>query len=374
MNYLEELKHSAMVRNPIEVGKIDNIHGKYWACIGYYVLGLHDLRPRMGTFTNPWGAVSNPVFAAPKLRHINVSLSDLMDQRACELLEISARENRPLALMWSGGIDSTGVLSALIKNATNTEQIHVYCSQKSILENPVFYKNHISGKLKCGSIRELDVTEELIDSTIILHGDPGDCLFGPSMPMYAHLVPSGDHHKPWKDQRGELIKGIENNRSIPGFAEWYVNKISDNIQEVDAYNIHSVSEWWWWHYFNLKWEFSLLRPFFETRKSIQGTISQQHLQSYADTSFYNTDDFQSWSYSNLHRLFIDQKHHKQDLKQYIYELDRNEFYKTNKAKTVSIAGITGQRPMMLNKDLRAYTYWDKDMKAAIRDQLESYTG
>jgi hypothetical protein len=374
MNYVEQLKSSAMVRIPIEEGPVENIHGRYWACISYFILGLHDVRPRLGTFTNPWSATSNPIFAMPKLEHISTSLSDLMDQRACELLKISAKDGRPIAVMWSGGIDSTGVLTSLIKNATNPEQIHVYCSQKSILENPVFYKNHIVGKLKCEHIRTMDVNEDFIDANILVHGDPGDCLFGPSMPMYAHLIPSGGHNLPWKDQRAEIVRGIENGKSIPGFADWYVNKIADNIEEVNLYNIHTVSDFWWWHYINLKWEFSLLRPFFETRKNLHSTISAEHINRYADSSFYNTDTFQSWSYSNLHRLCVDQKNHKADLKQYIFELDKNEFYRQNKSKTVSVAGIMDKRPLMLTKDFYSYMPRNSGMSETVLSLLEDYKG
>lgn len=371
---IEDLKSSAMVRIPVTTGALHNTYGKYWASISNFIMGLHDLRPRHGTFTNPWGASSNPIFAAPVLRANNDSLSDMMDRRACELLDISARENRPLAVLWSGGIDSTGVLSSLIKNSTNNEQIHVYCSQKSIVENPFFYKNHIVGKLKCFHVRQLDCNEDFIDANILLHGDPGDCLFGPSMAMYAKLMPAGDHLRPWRDQRPAIIDGIESLRSIPGFAKWYVDKISDNIDEVNLYNIDTVSDWWWWHYFNLKWEFSNLRPFFDSRKNPYTTVSTHHLKKYADTTFFNTAEFQSWSYTNLPRLCLDKKGHKADLKQYIFELDKNEFYKNNKVKTVSNFGIIDNRPAVLTKDL--YSYFDSDpgVTELLVSCLEDYRG
>jgi hypothetical protein len=363
---------------PIELGVIHNMPGRYWGHISYFILGLHDVRPRIGTFTNPWGAVSNPIFAQPKVRFVGDSLSDLMDRRACELLDISARENRTIAVMWSGGIDSTGVLTALIKNCTNLDQLEVFCSQKSILENPVFFKNHISNKIKCSHVRELDVSEQFIDNNILVHGDPGDCLFGPSMPMYEQLVTTGAHRESWKNHRKDLIHGIASVKTIiPGFADWYVNKVSDNIEECEAfspYKIDSVSDWWWWHYFNLKWEFSLLRPFFETRKDLRTTISQAHLKRYADTVFFNSDDFQNWSYSNLDNLCIDKAHHKAPIKKYICEFDKNEFYMKNKPKTVSLAGVIANRPMVLNKDLYSYFSSDDGLSETMRQLLEDYKG
>jgi len=197
--HIENLKSSALVNLPIGVGwaNISNPCGQYWASIGSYVLGLHDVRPRQGTFTNPWGATSNPLFAAPKLKFDNNTLATLLDRRANELLSLDQR----IAIMWSGGIDSTCVLAALIKNSTNLSQLVIYCSNKSIQENPEFYNKLIKNKIECREVDELDVTNEFIDEHVLLHGDPGDCVFGPSMPMYRHLLANNQQRLP-----GDKIK------------------------------------------------------------------------------------------------------------------------------------------------------------------------
>ena len=136
--HLARLPSSTMVKQPISYRPegIKNIYGQYWLVIGDYVAGLHDVRPRLGTFTNPWSAVSNTIFAPPPIRAVNDSLNDLLDQRATELLATQ----RKLAVMWSGGIDSTCVLVALLKHLQHQDQLVVYMTDVSIAENPEFYK------------------------------------------------------------------------------------------------------------------------------------------------------------------------------------------------------------------------------------------
>jgi hypothetical protein len=379
--HLERLSSNIMVRQPISYHPIDvkNIYGQYWAVIGEYVAGLHDVRARQGTFTNPWSMASNKLFAAPPIRVVNNSLSDLLDRRACELLATQ----RKIAVMWSGGIDSTCVLSSLIKNASRLDQLVIYLTNVSIIENPVFYKKFIENKIECRNTASIDVTDEFINSHILLNGDPGDCLYGPSMPMYKHLQADRQQLLPWRENRNLIMEGIDNYRAkpgrpgvwfVPGFANWYVNKVSDNIEEVGIYDINTIADWWWWHYFNLKWEFSILRPFYGLRKNQRSTISLESVQSYVDTTFYNTEYFQNWSYTNLSRLCHDPKNHKIDAKQYIFKLDHNESYLQTKGKLESVYTQPWDMPAYLGKDFKSYYLTDPGCQEAMFELLEQYTG
>ena len=379
--HLENLRSSMMVRQPISYHPIDvkNIHGVYWANIGNYVAGLHDVRPRLGTFTNPWAMPGNKLFAAPPIRSVHDQLSDLLNRRAQELLA----NQRKIAVMWSGGIDSTCVLASLIKNTSNLDQLVVYLNKKSINENPGFYKNFIFNKIECLDTEQLDISDEFISSHILLHGDPGDCIYGPSMPMYKHLQADSRQLLPWRANRPLIIEGINNYRAkpgrphvwfVPGFTDWYVNKVSDNIDEVGTYDINTIADWWWWHYFNLKWEFSILRPFYIPRKNRRSAISPESLQSYVNTTFYNTEYFQNWSYTNLSRLCASPKNHKIDAKQYIFELDHNESYLQTKSKVESTIIGTFDMPAYIDKDMKSYYLTDPGCQEAIFELLEQYKG
>ena len=237
--HLDQLATSSVVNLPIGLDgiNISNPKGRYWAEIISNIMGSHDIRPRLGTFTNPWSAISNPLFSAPSLTYISDDLGTLLDRRSHELLT----QTLPIAVMWSGGIDSTCVLTSLIKNSKDTSQLIVYCNHKSINENPEFYKQFIDGKIECRDSTTLKVTGDFIDSHALLTGDPGDCLFGPSMAMYAELLPDNKHTLAWRDNRNLIARGIVSIGASTGFAEWYTDKVSDNIEEVGVENINSIS-------------------------------------------------------------------------------------------------------------------------------------
>ena len=329
-------------------------------------MGLHDVRARQGTFTRPWGSKTIPTFQTPVLSYTNDTLETLLNRRACELLSLS----KTIAIMWSGGIDSTTALTAFLKNTQNLEQLVVYLSETSINENPEFYKNYIQNKIQCRDVRRLDVTDEFIENNILVHGDPADCIFGPSMGMYKHLLADNRHRAPWRENRNLIVEGISNRGNDTGFANWYVNKVSDNIEEVGM-DILSISDWWWWHYFNLKWEFSMLRPFFYMRSGRSG-VTDETLNKYNQTSFYNTDYFQSWSYVNLARLCHDPALHKIDAKKYIFEFDHNHDYLNNKYKSESIVDDILKRPAYLDKNLKRYFANDPGLVEAQIELLEEY--
>ena len=352
-------------------GRVQNKFGQYWGDLSFQIAGLHDVRPRTGTFANPWGAVSDAMYVLPTLEPVLDSLATLLDRRANELLSLS----RPIAVMWSGGIDSTCVLAALIKNASEHNQIIVYHTNESIAENPEFYNKFIANRLQTGNADELEVTEEFLKTHILLHGDPGDCLYGPSMSMYKHLLPDAKHLLAWRSNRNLIIDGIVHRGAIHEFATWYVDKVSANISEAVGYDIVTIADWWWWHYFNLKWEFSIMRPFFISRaKTSRQCISASTVHDYVQNTFYNTDYFQNWSYTNLARLCYDPEQHKQQAKQYIFELDHNANYLNNKQKVVSILGNTATTPLYLGPDYRAYHYGDPGLAQAMILLLEQYAG
>jgi hypothetical protein len=368
--HIDNLKNSAMVHLPLRHLNLSG-PGKNWAEISFYVLGLHDLRPRQGTFTNPWSATSNPIFSAPKLVANNEKLSNLLDRRANELLS----RNQRIAVMWSGGIDSTCVLSSFIKNTQHMDQLVIYHTDRCIGENPVFYKNFIQDKIECRDTTTLDVTDEFIASHILTHGDPGDCIYGPSMPMYAFLLEDHKHLLSWRDNKNLIAQGIVNRGASTDFADWYTEKVSNNIEEVGVANINSISDWWWWHYFNLKWEFSLLRPFFDTRSTVKRlTIKPESIQKYSNDTFYNTDYIQCWSYTNLDTLCRDPLKHKIEPKSYIFDLDHNQDYFDNKQKLESITGDPSKRPAYMDQSFRSYFMNDPGVKEAIVSLLEQYRG
>lgn len=355
---------SLPLTRPIE----KNQSAMYWNSLIRTVIGVSDWRCRTGTFSNPWNSKSSIEFAPPPLAYTPDSFDDIANTRALELLHEARTTDRQLLVLWSGGIDSTFVLTSFIKNMLpeDQERIVVCCNFASIIENTQFYIKHISNKLQCMDYQEFDLTPNLMKKFIVIHGDPGDCLQGPSVPAYAKLMPDGTHKKPWKNHIAELEQTCQMHTSNPsytdGFGKWFVERVSENLEEVAPENVTTIADWWWWTYYNFKWEFSCQRPFYFSRQDYTTEFTKDLVEDYARNTYFNTADWQMWSYTNLQELVgMDRSTHKQHARDYIFELDRNQVYYDTKIKTAGApanleARRTSDLPFYFDQNWKGH-YW-----------------
>ncbi len=369
-----------------------NKYANMWLAGIKLLVGTVDLRPRSGTFTTPWMAPSSALYKIPKLEFVSETLSDLLDQRAIEINSEANRSNKRIAIMWSGGIDSTMILTSFLKNLSDNDKakLTIILTTTSILENIDFYLKYIRDKIECLNYLKINIDDNFLNQYILLHGDPADCLFGPSIPMYLHFVQREQHLMPWKENLEKMkehlnLFAIKNNFNVSNFGDWYVDKISNNLMETGQdKHVTTIANWWWWAYFNFRWEFSCQRPFFYLRaKSYEKSISEKNITDFAKNTFLNTDKFQLWSYSNLKKLINhDLSSHKQLAKDYVFEFDKNEIYFKNKIKIGTytpslIIRINNNRPVYYDKNWAGYNYEQPDsyrLKNILNLLLEGYKG
>src|SRR5262249_200908 len=90
------------------------------------------------------------LFPLPKICEFTKSYEEVCNGRALEVLARAERLDTSLYVFWSGGVDSTCVLVSLLKNATRAqkERIVVLLSEGSITEYPLFYHDHIRGRVR----------------------------------------------------------------------------------------------------------------------------------------------------------------------------------------------------------------------------------
>jgi hypothetical protein len=372
--------------------KIRNPKGRFWVAQRYIVMAVTDLRARSGEFETPWNAATDPLFKLPPLIHINDRLSDIVDQRAIELNQTAKDQNKHIMIMWSGGIDSTLVVSSFIKNlsAADLQNVTIVLTLNSIMENYNFYQTQIAGRVNCVSWLTVNFTNEFLEKNIVLHGDPGDCLFGPSISMYKDLMPDCKHLESYKNHLTTIAKTIEERNkeavlkfNVTGIGKWYADRITRNLEESAPADITNVAEWWWWHYINFKWQYSIMRPIFrrKTDGSELSPTTRENIESYCQNSFFNTDRFQQWSYSNLpYHVGNDQKNHKKQAKDYIYELDNDDVYRTHKIKIESVpvyddsAYFITKRPLLWSADWTGYHTEHPGLTDACVLHLEKFRG
>lgn len=310
------------------------------------ILGTHEVRARLGNFRNPWMSPVPDWYAPYPFKFSSVSLADVTDKRSLEMIEVAKKTNREIIIMWSGGIDSTLMLTSFLKNIpqADLELITVACTYQSIADNTEFYIKYLSKnkKIRLMNMTDLVTNNRCLDKYLVLHGDPADGLFGPSAGMYKYFLDRGQHLETWKKhflKMSELIEPrLETDGFVyPGLGKWYCDIVSRTLDESGQSDyISTVADFWWWNYFNFKWHVVSMLPLFSTLLDEWGEgITLQNQKFYAENLFFGSADFQHWSYTNLKELVGLDFHKTSKLKprEYIYDFDKNFRFFSRKRKT-----------------------------------------
>ena len=234
-----------------------------WTAVERNLFATVEIRPRAGYFDIPWQP--NSLFPIPDLEQpFNKTLAQVYDERSIEIFNQSQQSGKRIVIMWSGGIDSTSMLCAFIKNLSTDQlkSIVVCTTTEGIAENTFFYETQIRKRFDLLHLRDLDFSDQFLDRHILLHGDPGDCIFGPSVARYRHLWQDDQYLRPWKDSRHLLYHMYHDNNNLD-FSSWFVNGVCDNLSDLQDQglytNLKTLSDWHWWFYYNFKWQGSMTR-------------------------------------------------------------------------------------------------------------------
>ena len=353
-------------------------YGNLWLKTFKYVPFLNDLRSRSLPFTTPWGSDTHPEFMQlPKLEYTDKSLSDILDERAETLFARAVEDDKRIWIMWSGGIDSTTLIAAFIRTIDPValkERVSIVMSANSVAENFYFYSKFIHNQFETINWLDLDVTQELLEETIVLHGDPANALLScPTVSAFAPLVESKRHLLPFRNNLGTIIDNLNPDTE---WAEWYVHKLAAAIPETDSAT--SIAAFWWWNYVNFKWHGSILRPFFFTRKSVTEPITEEQFEYYYDTCFYINNDLQNWSYSNIDRIVQDPFNYKPEMRSYIHSVSGDDLYTKYKGfkasrRTNANAAQQTDIPLVYNKNWVGITQ-SPELLDTISELLSAYNG
>lgn len=228
--------------------------------------------------------------------------------------------NRKINLCWSGGIDSTTMLVGFLKHAPDLSQIRVVYSPFSVYENRNFlellHRDY-------PQVETLDISGTIYMDNhfdgLMLNGHGGDEFVSSLDDSFYEKVGGDGLYKPWKDYFRE-----QNQDNLIEFSENYFANAGKPIETLlDAR---------WWFYTSTKSQvFQIADNFFLTNQKdtkVEDTIG-----------FYDNYEFEALMYFNP-QLIIENRHdyrtHKNFMKKYIFEFDKNEDYFINKSKSNSI--------------------------------------
>ena len=130
----------------------------------------------------------------PKDRFTAKTFAEVCDDAAIEII----KGDMPIDVAWSGGIDSTAALVALLKAGIDLDRLTILMLPEtpgtrrlpfrcgSVAEYPEFFKKYINGKIQWRMVK--DVRQEICSDRLMLTGELGDQLFG-SIRLFSRFQP-----------------------------------------------------------------------------------------------------------------------------------------------------------------------------------------
>ena len=288
---------------------------------------------------------------SPKYDSSFTKTFETVTDEQCQLW-LKQKSNRPWVVFWSGGTDSTLILTAILKHTTpaDRQNIRVACNRVSVYENPYFFYDHVLPNFKIIDSQTLVQDYEFYDTHYILGGDLADQLYGGKLPIWCAEQFSGGMTLDCRREPDILLKSLEA-KANREFAEWYYERMMTNIDSVDA-PVKTYYDFGWWQFYNYGWAGFILRDLFTNKKTRDPVLIKKYLDS--ALYWYGSDDYQQWIMNNNQNRI---KHGtglgetKLPSKQYIYEFDHNEYYRMFKTKhdSTSIASYS-DRPVCILDD------------------------
>ena len=283
---------------------------------------------RTGNF-NPFQMTYDPI---PKVVKFNKSWEECCMDAAKKLWQLG----KPIELFWSGGIDSSGVLIALLETKSDSDVLNIRYTQDSIDEFPLMWEKMVKGKNNPLTHKEM-LDDSLFENHDIIKvtGECGDQCFG-SDALHANLDKHADDWESiftWPNGKLFAAKSDAPKDSQKNY-EYKKNQLAEILFEhVDSspVEIKTIFDLFWWCNFCFKWQDVDSRMIF----TFSGTSEWK-----STISFFNTEDFQKWSIVNH-----DVKHggtwetYKQPAKDYINKYIKDETYRKNKTKEPSLIKI-----------------------------------
>lgn len=336
----------------------------------YKVFDLNGLIARSGEWFSPWNMKVPPQCAMPHVvEKFSKTFEEITDARAIEIRDRIRGSDAKIAVFYSGGIDSTVCLAALVRNLTAEElaNVHVCLSAESIVENPTFFDRFIRGRMTIHDSAKTSYGVLADQGYLEITSDQGDSLFGTEAGLQLYymsdvllqkvpaarrtslrnLLSSSNieeiHYSQFKDLVAAYF-AVENN---PEFGYQLFERIHANIESARA-PVHSLHDYFWWVIFNLKYTYCAFRPVLH----YFGGKDRRHTFEYSLINWFNQSEYQNWSMNNngngMKIQGLQVQTYKMAARKYIYSVDQNPWYFRHKMKIASVGNIIKRSAVRLD--------------------------
>ena len=344
----------------------------YWGSIydqcdhnGRFILDLskriNPLRyvTRNGEWSTPWKQELIPGHEMPVYDPtFNKSFEQISDEQAM-LIKHRINQGEKFVIMYSGGIDSSVIMVALIKNLTTEElqSVSICTTPESIIEHPSFWEKYIQGKFQLidGTCNKYD---NLIEQGLTpITADEGDCIFGTvlGLTLYSNYdFYISDMQEPVKSNLAALKYKISNpdihysaykeiiikhltNGGNPLFGRLLYEKYDHNIKTASV-PVHSLHDFFWWAIFNVKYLNCAVRGALYFNDQVEWKTAMDTI-----VNWFSYPDYQRWSMANNNngqKINSTLASYKAASKDYIWSLDKDDWYRNFKIKLESLWVLT----------------------------------
>ena len=264
----------------------------------------------------------------PTIRN-NTTFADICDATAQTIIAEATEQDQRIQVLWSGGIDSTTALVALVSNMAeaDTPRLEVVLSMDSINEYPLFFRHFILRKLPFKVIQP-PITEHFSDTGLIVTGEHGDQLFGSDK-----LLPLIVNQLAYEDYSAILPIYLTNKFGDHQKVDVLIDYLQPLIKAC-PHPIVTTFDLFWWLNFTVKWQqVSLRMPVFSFRENVQPLYTRfRH--------FFRNEDFQRWSLNNhQQRAAATLEEYKRPAKEYIFRYTKDETFLQQKSKEPSLKNV-----------------------------------
>lgn len=252
------------------------------------------------------------------------TFNDITDEQCQQWLQ--EKTDQPWLVFWSGGIDSTVIVTSILKNTSSAdrENIYIACNRASIYELPRFFYDHVQPNFKLIQTPDLG-KQPLHEQYHVIDGEFGDHLYcgghgwelSQSLPDCMGL---DIRRKP------DLMLNHFASKTNKNFATWYYEYLLDNVNSTDI-PVETYHDFCWWIFFNYHYTSSYIR--------LRDTTFANH----CSPRWFATDDYQQWAMNNNQsgtKYTLNHSDAKLASKQYIYDFDHDEYSRIFKTKSKSI--------------------------------------
>lgn len=290
---------------------------------------------------NLWSITPLPKFAPPDYSlNTNLTFNEITDRRAAELEHYLDTHDTHAYVCWSGGIDSTCILSAIVKNwaPRNFERVTVLMNSCSYFENPVFFNKVIKQNF---AFDDLSVCMDYPwTDTVFVTGEPADPIWLQADVLeFLNRYP-GQVDKSLAISKDALLNMLSWRSGSMEHAEWFFEYVTSSANSAGV-SIQTPCDFYWWTNFNFYFTGNCLKQYISNlnmmkRFNHNSELFQSYIKNY--WPWYSSSEYQLWSYHNNNngvKIKDTIQSYKHPAKQYIRDIDRNDYYFSFKTKTGS---------------------------------------